>query len=512
MPIEHPDAGTVASIAASNRLGITADDLATYTEATSGLLQSWDTVERLYADVAPGKPDRTWTRPEDGNPLGAWYVRTRIQEKTAGPLAGRAVAVKDNTSVAGVPMMNGSKTLEGFVPAEDATVVTRLLAAGAVITGKSVCEDLCFSGGSHTSKTGPVRNPWDTARSAGGSSSGSAALVASGEADLAIACDQGGSIRIPASFCGVVGHKPTWGLVPYTGVFPIEQTLDHVGPIARTVADAALMLTVLAGPDGLDPRQHAAAGTAGTAPTDYGAALDRSPEGLRIGVIAEGFGHPNSEPDVDATVRAAIGTLRGAGLTAEDVSVPWHRHGPAIWDVIAGEGACWQMIDGNAYGLNWKGRYDPELIAFYGEKWRSDPSQFSETVKLVILGGRHGLGTGFGRHYAMARNLEARLAAAYDSALERFDVLALPTLPIRASLLPGADAPVADVLARGLEMIANTCPFDVTGHPACTVPAGLAGGLPVGLMIVGRKFDDATVLRVAHALETAVGGFPSPRA
>jgi amidase len=506
MPIHEPGDAALARIAADARLGITPDDLAAYAAAARGLLQSWNAVERLHARSVPAQPERAWSWPtEEENPLGAWYVRTEIREAAGGPLAGRTVAIKDNTAVAGIPMMNGSATVEGFIPGEDATVVTRLLAAGAVITGKAVCEDLCFSGGSHTSKSGPVRNPWDPARSAGGSSSGSAALVAAGAADLAIACDQGGSIRIPSAFCGVVGHKPTHGLVPYTGAFPIEQTIDHIGPVGRTVTDVALMLSVIAGADGADPRQGA-----GAQPTDYLAALGQPPDGLQIGVVTEGFGHPNSEPEVDDTVRAAIETLRGVGLSARDVSIPWHRHGAAIWDVISVEGGTWQMVDGNGYGRNWKGRYDPELIAYYGERWRADPSRFSETVKLVALAGRHALGSGHGRYYAMARNLEARLAAAYDDALARFDVLVMPTLPIRASLLPGSDAPVAEVLARGLEMLANVCPFDVTGHPACTVPAGLAGGLPVGLMIIGRKADDATVLRVAHALETAAGGFPLP--
>ena len=160
-------------------------------------------------------------------------MTTLITERSDGPLAGRSVAVKDNTAVAGVPMMNGSSTLEGFRPARDATVVSRLLAAGATIAGKAVCEDLCFSGGSHTSRSGPVRNPWDTTRSAGGSSSGSAALLAAGVVDIATGGDQGGSVRIPAAYCGVVGHKPTHGLVPNTGAFPIEQTIDHLGPMAR---------------------------------------------------------------------------------------------------------------------------------------------------------------------------------------------------------------------------------------------------------------------------------------
>jgi len=163
----------------------------------------------------------TWPDEAD-NPLGAWYVRTEVRGADDGPLAGRTVAIKDNTAVAGVPMMNGSRTLEGFVPSRDATVVSRLLAAGATIAGKAVCEDLCFSGGSHTSATGPVRNPWDPTRTTGGSSSGSAALVAAGEVDLALGGDQGGSIRMPAAFSGIVGHKPTHGLVPYTGAFPIS--------------------------------------------------------------------------------------------------------------------------------------------------------------------------------------------------------------------------------------------------------------------------------------------------
>ncbi|HWD06354.1 MAG TPA: amidase [Amycolatopsis sp.] len=506
MPIERPDLAALSRIAADYRLGIDPEDLSVYHAVSHGLLESWDIVEGLYAEIAPKVPDRQWSRPADeDNPLGAWYVKTEVQRSSGGPLAGRRVAVKDNTNVAGVPMMNGSRTVEGFVPGEDATVVSRLLEAGAIIAGKAVCEDLCFSGGSHTCKTGAVGNPWDPSRSAGGSSSGSAVLVATGEVDLAIGCDQGGSIRMPASWTGMVGHKPTFGLVPYTGAFPIEQSIDHIGPISRTVADAALMLSVIAGVDGRDPRQPTVLDD-----VDFLAALSQDATGLRIGVVTEGFGHDNSEPEADATVRAAVETLRSAGLVAEEVSVPWHRHGAAIWDVISVEGAAWQLIDGNAYGLNWKGHYDPALMAHYGEKWRAEPKNFSETVKLLVLSGRHALQRGYGSHYAMARNLEASLTAAYDEALARFDVLVMPTMPMRPTVIPDPDAPVGEVVGRALEMIANTCPFDVTGHPACSVPAGVSDGLPVGMMIIGRKFDDATVLRVAHALETASGGFPKP--
>lgn len=508
MSVQPPDQAQLAAVSERYGLALDADALESFAPAVEGLLGSWTAVEELYAQSAPVAPERAWVRPEPAdNPYNAWYVTTEITGSATGPLAGRTVAVKDNTMVAGVPMMNGSATVEGFVPTRDATIVSRLLAAGATVAGKAVCEDLCFSGGSHTARTGPVRNPWDETRSTGGSSSGSAALVAAGLVDLATGGDQGGSVRMPASWCGIVGHKPTHGLVPYTGAFPIEQTIDHVGPMSRTVADAALVLSVIAGPDGLDPRQPA-----GVVPQDYLAALSGGAQGLRVGLLTEGFGRVGSSPDVDASVRAAADVLRAAGATVEDVSVPWHVHGSAIWDVVATEGATAQMVDGNGYGLNWDGLYDPEVIAHYGRQWREDGSRFSETVKLVLLAGRYALDRYQGRHYAMARDLVPQLRAAYDAALERYDVLVLPTTPMQATVIPAADAPREEVLARALEMIGNTAPFDVSGHPACSVPAGQANGLPVGMMLVGRRFDDATVLRAAAAYEQAVGGFPVPPA
>jgi amidase len=506
MPVQPPDADALAALARRYGLGLDEGDLASFSPLVAGLLGSWDAVEELYAATAPTAPERDWRRPEgDANPYDGWYVTCDVVDDHEGPLAGRTVAVKDNTMVAGVPMMNGSHTVEGFTPTRDATIVSRLLAAGATIAGKAACEDLCFSGGSHTTRLAPVRNPWDQTRSAGGSSCGSGALVAGGVVDLATGGDQGGSIRIPAAYCGIVGHKPTHGLVPYTGAFPIEQTIDHVGPMTRTVRDAALMLSVMAGRDGHDPRQPR-----DLEPQDYLGVLDRDAAGLRVALITEGFGRENSEPGVDDTVRAAAETLREAGLTVDEVSIPWHHHGARLWDVIATEGATAQMVDANGYGMNWEGLYDPECIAYFGARWREDPTAFSETVKLVLLAGGHAIDRHYGRHYAMARNLAPELRGAYDEVLSGYDVLAMPTLPLTATPLPGPDAPREDIIARALEMLGNTSPFDVSGHPACSVPAGLSDGLPVGMMLIGEHFDDATVLRVAHTFEQAVGGFPTP--
>ncbi|GAA3072675.1 amidase [Pseudonocardia yunnanensis] len=506
MSLQPPDVSAIISVAESYGLGLSEADVASFAPLVQGVLRSWDAVEELHNQMQPAVPQRAWTRPEPAdNPLGAWYVTCTVTGSNQGPLAGRTVAIKDNTAVAGVPMMVGSAIMEGFVPRRDATIVSRLLDAGATITGKAVCEDLCTSGGSHTSRTGPVRNPWDPTRSSGGTSSGSAALVAAGAVDFATGGDQAGSIRIPASFSGIVGHKPTYGLVPYTGALPVDHTVDHLGPMTRTVADAALLLGVMAGRDGHDPRQPA-----DLAVEDYVGALARPADGLRIGVVSEGFGHSDSAPAVDDAVRAAVEILRDAGLTAEDVSIPWHLLGKKLWTVILVEGSTAQMVDGNGHGLGQHGRYDPELMNFYGTKWREDGSRFSETVKLVLLAGRYTLNRHHAEYYAMARNLVPRLRAAYDEALDRYDVLVMPTTPMQASIIPAADAPREEVIARAFEPVTNTCPLDVSGHPACSVPAGLVNGLPTGMMIIGKHFDDATVLRVAHTFEQAVGGFPAP--
>lgn len=508
MPIPPPDAARLAALNERFNFGLSTADLAEFAPAVEATMGAADAVADLYARTAPVAPPREWWTPDAAdNPLGAWYVRTSITGRGEGPLEGRTVAVKDNTCVAGVPMMNGSDTVRGFVPVRDATVVTRLLAAGATITGKSVCEDLCFSGGSFTSRTGPVRNPWDPTRQSGGSSSGSGALVASGAVDMATGGDQGGSVRIPSAFCGIVGHKPTWGLVPYTGAFPIERTIDHLGPMTRTVADAALMLKVMAGPDGLDSRQPGL-----LAPVDYTAAIAEPATGLRVGVLTEGFGTAVSDPAVDEVVRAAIDELRSAGLAVGEVSIPWHADAMHVWNVIAIQGATAQMIEGNAYGMNAWELFDPELVEFYGRQRIACGPALSKTVKLAGMTGRHMIDHDGGAHYAMARCLAYELRAAYDDALARFDVLVLPTLPYAAWKIPAPDVPLGDYLAAALSMLGNTAPFDVTGHPACSVPAGLANGLPAGLMIVGRRFDDATVLRVAHHFEQAVGGFPLPAA
>jgi amidase len=333
--------------------------------------------------------------------------------------------------------------------------------------------------------------------SSGGSSSGSAVVVVTGEADMAVGGDQGGSIRIPASFSGLCGMKGTHGLVPYTGVMPIEITIDHTGPMTRTVRDNALLLEVLAGPDGLDPRQIGA-----KAGVRYTQALDKGAKGMRIGVVKEGFGHANSEADVDAKVRAAAARFKKLGATVEEVSVPMHLLGPVIWLPIAAEGATEFMMKGNAMGTNWRGLYTTTLLNAHSA-WRHRADDLSDSLKITMLLGHYFTKHYRGQFYAKAQNLSRKLRAAYDEALGKYDLLLMPTLPMKATPLPPADAPRELYIQRAFEMVGNTAPFDATGHPAMSIPCGMSDGLPVGLMLIGKHFDEAAIYQAAAAFEGA---------
>jgi amidase len=497
--VKVPTLEQLGEVAAELGFAMSEADLAAHREALLPGFAAYNLLDQLPDELPPvAYPRRPGRRPApEENPYGAWYVKTEVAGAAAGRLAGKQIALKDNICLAGVPMMNGASTLEGYVPEIDATVATRILDAGGTIVGKTVCEYFCFSGGSHTSATGPVHNPHRRGYSAGGSSSGSAAVVAAGEVPMALGGDQGGSIRIPAAFCGIYGMKPTHGLVPYTGIMPIETTLDHTGPMTATVEDNALLLEVLAGPDGLDPRQYGALGN------PYREALGIGAAGLSIALVEEGFGHPRTMPQVDALVREAGERFKGMGATVESVSIPLHRVGNAIWLAVAAEGALMQMMLGNGFGFNWQGLYVPSLLDFHSN-WRSRADELSDTLKNTMLLGHYMVTHHRGHYYAKAQNLVRRLRQAYDEVLARYDLLLMPTLPIVATPLPAADAPVGEILQRGFEMLANTAQFDCTHHPAMSLPCGMADGLPVGMMLVARALGEETIYRAAGAFEHGV--------
>jgi amidase len=493
-----PTVEQLRRIAVDQHLHLSDAELESFRRLFARALESYRQVDRLSAPPAAALPPRSAgyrPRPEE-NPYNAWYWRCSIRGASDGVLSGKRVAIKDSVCVAGVPMMNGSSILEGYVPDADATIVRRILDAGGEIVGKATCENLCFSGSSFTSDTGPVPNPHNPARSVGGSSTGSAVLLLLGECDMAIGGDQGGSIAHPCAWTGVYGLKPTYGLVPYTGIFAIEHTLDHIGPMATTVADVALLLEVLAGPDGLDPRQR-------DVRTDhYAAALGEGARGLRVGILEEGFGWPNrSEADVDAAVRAAAGAFADLGATVRSVSVPMHRYGFDIWQCIAVEGAA-ALMDGNGMGTNWKGQYSVSMLEALARGRRCEADSLPDTVKLVTLLARHMHEQYHGRYYAKAQNLGPVLTQAYNDAFREVDVLLFPTLPMKAIPLPTrAELTPEEFLDSALGINHNTCPFNVTGHPALTLPCAKSEGLPIGMTLVGPAWREATLLRAGHAFE-----------
>jgi len=496
MAVQLPSPEQLRDVAEQCGLSLSDADLASFRGLMAGSIGAYNLVDAMPDEVPEVKYPRTpGYRPgPEENPRNAWYRKIAIKGAASGKLRGKRVAIKDNIMVAGVPMMNGASTLEGFVPDFDAIVVSRLLDAGAEIVGKTNCEYFCLSGGSHTNATGAVHNPWKMGYSAGGSSSGSAVVVALGEADMAMGGDQGGSIRMPASFSGICGLKPTWGLVPYTGIMPIEISIDHTGPMTASVADNALMLEVIAGDDGYDPRIKA------PKVHRYSELLDGGIKALKIGVLREGFQQPTAEVAVSDKVLSAAKRLADLGARVEEVSIPMHLAAPAIWTPIGTEGLTQTMMWGDGYGLSRPDLYSVSLMDFH-RGWRRRANDLSETTKLFLMIGTY-INNIYGpRYYGKAMNITRRLTAAYDRTLQQYDLLLMPTTPMKATPLPGPEATREEYIQRALEMIANTAPFDITHHPAMSLPCGMLDGLPVGLMLVGKHFDEPTIYRAAYAFE-----------
>ena len=507
MAASKPKPDDLREAAVALRLDVSSDEMAAFTVLSEGVLGFFQRLDQLEEPKPPVKYPRSGGRrpSSDEDPLNAWYWKCSIKGAETGLLAGKKIAIKDNVCVAGMPMMNGSDVLEGYVPDVDATVVTRILDAGGEIAGKAVCESFCLSGGSHMADTGPTHNPRKRGYSSGGSSSGSAALVGGEEVDLAIGADQAGSIRVPSSWCGIFGLKPTFGLVPYTGASSLEYTIDHLGPMARTAADAALLLDVIAGPDAYDSRQ-ANFPPANAGVESYSRALSGDVKGLRIAVVKEAFAWEGmSESDVDEAVREAAHRFEERGASVSEVSLPFHRDGMPIFMGIGLEGVTRVISPGNGMGNCWKGFYATSLVDAYARGMAERSSKLSAVTKFVMLIGRHFQDRYRGHYYAKAQNLALTLKRNYDEALEKADLLALPTTPMKARPLPAEDANIIERVARALEQVANTCPFNVTGHPSLNVPCGVSEGLPVGMLLVGRCGEDATVLRAGDAYDRIVG-------
>jgi aspartyl-tRNA(Asn)/glutamyl-tRNA(Gln) amidotransferase subunit A len=417
------------------------------------------------------------------------------------PLAGVPIALKDNLCTRGVRTTAGSKILESFVPPYDATVVTRLERAGAIVVGKTNCDEFAMGSSTENSAYGPTHNPWDLDRAPGGSSGGSAAAVAARMAPLALGSDTGGSIRQPAAFCGIVGLKPTYGRVSRYGLLAFASSLDQIGPLTLTVHDAALTLTVIAGADASD------ATAAPDAVPDYAAALTGEVRDAKIGVPSRML-ESGVDADVARAFRAALDALASRGATLVDVDLPHARHAIAVYYLVATAEASSNLAryDGVRYGFRApdgpaKGGSDPDALrAMYA---RTRAAGFGPEVKRRIMLGTYVLSAGYyDAYYLKAQQVRTLILRDYDRAFERVDVVATPTSPTAAFKIGER---VADPLQMYLADV-FTVSAPLAGLPAVSVPCGFTSArLPIGLQLTGRRFDEATLLRIADAYERDTG-------
>jgi amidase len=496
--MRHPSTAELEALA--DDLGITfadgeAEDYATIVADTLDLIAGVEEMptpqlpprEYEYTDRGPGyQPD------EEEDPYNAWITKCHVEGAETGPLTDKTVCLKDNISLAGIELTNGSKVMAGYVPAVDATAVRWLLDAGATIEGKN--NMMAFSLGE--SDYGPPKNPAAPEYSIGGSSSGTAAAVAAGEVDIGMGGDQGGSIRIPCSFGGLVGLKPTTGLIPYTGIFGADPSLDHTGPMTRTVEDAALAMDAVAGRDGLDPRQPHDLDV-----QDYTGALGTDISDMTVAVLQEGFAHDESESDVNEVVQEAISDLEAAGAEVTEVSIPRHLDGRTISTPILRYGMG-QVMKQNGVASGFDGWYDTGAMAYLGRALDARSSDLPPSVKNTLFVSEYLRQEYEGSVYGKAQNLTIEMQAAYDEALEDADALVMPTSPSKPPKhgeMKGIEAMLEE--GAGSARAKNTSIFDVTHHPALTVPCGEADGTPVGMMLVGDRFDDASLLKLGYAYE-----------
>lgn len=404
-----------------------------------------------------------------------------------GPLFGLPAGIKDNISTEGLRTTCASRFLEKFVPVYDATVMSRLKAAQAVTVGKLNMDEFAMGSSNETSAFFITRNPWNPEHVPGGSSGGSAAAVAAGEVYFALGSDTGGSIRQPASYCGVVGLKPTYGLVSRYGLVAFASSLDQIGPLTKNVEDAAQVLQAIAGYDPMDST------SANVAVPDYRRALTGDIRGLRIAVPREYMGEGVAE-DVRTRVREALRVFESLGAAVEEVSMPHTEYATAAYYIIACSEASSNLsrFDGVRYGRRAAAGSLEELYV------KSRDEGFGQEVKRRIMLGTFALSSGyFDAYYLKAQRVRTLVKRDFEQVFEKYDLIAGPTTPTTAFR-------IGEMTEDPLTMYLNdilTIPVNLAGVPAISVPCGFSGGLPVGLQLIGKPFGEAELLKAAHAYQ-----------
>ena len=502
--LRRPTEERLRDLAAEEYIHLSPDELGDMAILVDRYLNFADRLDDLPQPELPLKyrdRDKGCRPTPEEDPHNVFIRKCHVAGASEGSLKGRRVGVKDNISVASVPTTNGSRLIEGFTPTVDATVVERLLDAGATIVGKLNCDDFSFSGTGETSHYGVVTNPHNPAYSAGGSSSGAGAAVVSGEVDLALGVDNGGSGRIPASWCGAVCMKATHGLVPTFGITYLDHTTDFICPIARTVGDVSLALEAIAGDDPKDAQW--VRGPIRTAP--YTEALGLSVEGLRIGVLREGIDPDETEADVEAAFRNALATLESQGAVCEEVSAPLWPDAQAIWTTFAAHGIS-SMVESNLEGFGRGGFCHIAWQDAFAKARLTGSDRLPPVLKVLMVVGKY-LRRDYGSvYFSKATNLRFAFRQQLDALFESVDLIATPTTPTKAFRLVDHPVRLREVVeSRATSMAMNTYPTNTTGHPSLSLPCGIGEhGLPVGLQLVGRPFDEFTCFRAGSRLESAL--------
>lgn len=497
-----PTAAQVSAYAAQHGLHLSKEETEQFVATIASNLELYEKIEAL--PEPPVSLKHRWRDPghvpADGeDPLNAFVRFCEVRGAADGPLVGKTVGVKDCIAVAGVPLTDGGRRMPYLVPTEDAVVVERLLDAGATITGKTNMEDLA-AGLGEGSYFGAALNPHNPRYSTGGSSSGSGAAVAAGMVDIALGADEAGSVRIPSAWCGIVGMKATHGLVPSYGMSYMDHTLDHIGPMTKTVSENAAVLEVLAGPDWRDPQWVRNPPQAG----EYVARAGMGVDGLRIGVVRESLGPSGVTPEVATNFEAAMAVFEKLGAEVVDVDVPlWPLATPILMGSIALSQYGMWMTNGQAFGH--LGRVDANTVAVNAAHSQLGADDLPPMLKNMLLTVEHLRAAYLGVHFAKAQNLRIEMRRQVSALFDHVDLLITPTTPNLPFQLLERKGTTEERLARaGLAAVLNTCPLDLTGHPAVTVPNGTGPeGLPTGLQVIGPHFGEAIVYQAAFAFEGA---------
>jgi len=442
-------------------------------------------------DALDGRVAAFLTRTDDLAREGAAGADAMVAGGEASAVAGIPLALKDVLATRGVRTTCGSRILERYVPPYDCTPWDRLAASGSVLLGKTNCDEFAMGSSNENSAFGPVHNPWDLSTVPGGSSGGSAAAVASGEAIWALGTDTGGSVRQPASLCGVVGLKPTYGLISRYGLIAFASSLDTVGTFTRSVRDAAVLLSAIAGKDPMD------ATSLEEPPHDYAEGMEGDVRGMRVGIVREAFGE-GVQPGVRAGVQGAIDALSRLGCEVGEVSLPHTDYALSAYYLIAPSEASSNLAryDGVRYGLRVEGGDSVEMMA------RTRGAGFGPEVKRRIMLGTYALSAGYYEaYYGQAQKVRTLVIRDYERAFEGFDILVSPTSPTTAFRIgERADDPLAMYLSDVF-----TIPANLAGVPAISIPCGLdGGGLPVGVQLTAPILGERRLLRIADALEGAL--------